>query len=477
MSKSSRLTNRAIELCKAGNKADAGRLLRAVLRDEPTNQTAWNWYIETSDTPQERIQALEEYLLVYPDNMQALHALSRLKSQENARIAASQSDVSAQKIPTQPIPPQPAAPITVAATKPNFRIPWGSVIAVLSILLLIVLLGYTYTLQRQDDLLNKLYASLQGNYTNLQIAHEVNRQEKVQLKTQLEKLQVEYDLLNTAYKDLSKAYTDLESKIDGTSINVAKLDDQYKDLSNNYGELQADYAALETEYSTLTDQTEALRTNYSGLYGWYSWLQDNAITTPYIAIHDGQVTLGIKLPDGSLHTWTKDVSELEQAITTGANIRANPSYVYLDVNGNKVVATNYSPYIDSEPFKDFIPALYASSSSDSEFIQNVRKIISQLSVHNTEGNQIPHLPLETFLKGGGDSEDLSILLASMLMAAPADWDVRLVFMDIDHPQNAQTINHMIVYVDTGEEKLLLEPTNPDAFWTFDTQGWSLDVSH
>jgi hypothetical protein len=293
----------------------------------------------------------------------------------------------------------------------------------------------------------------------------------------LEKLQVEYDQLNTAYKDLSKAYADLESQASGSSTSVAKLDDQYRALKKEFGELQTDYAALNTEYGTLTDQAEALKTNYSGLYGWYSWLQDNTITTPYIAIHNGQATLGIKLPDGSIHTWVKDVSELEQAITTGANIRANPSYVYLDVNGNKIVATNYSPYIDSDPFKDFIPALYASSSSDTEFIQNVRKIISQLTVYDTQGNEDPHHPLETFVKGGGDSEDLSILLTSMLLAAPTDWDIRLVFMDADHPQNAQAINHMIVYVDTGEEKLLLEPTNPDAFWSFDTQGWSLDVSH
>ena len=338
------------------------------------------------------------------------------------------------------------------------------------------MLAYLIKLQEEHHVLQRLFATIQDRYTSLQIAHEVVQQEKIQLATQLDSLQLEYDTLNTQHTELTHTYADLESKFSGLSLSYVNLDKQYQTLQNDYSALETNLTELKVEYTTLSKDIATLRNDYNNLYGWYNWLQNNAITPPYIAIHNRQVTLGFYAPDGSIQTWTKDVSELEQAIITGEKNRNNPSYLYLDVNGIKTSEENYAPYVDPDPFRDFIPSLYATSGNDYTFIQNVRRIISQLTIYNTENYDTPRHPIETFLMGGGDCEDISILLASMLLAAPVDWDVRLVFMDADHPQVAQEINHVIVYVDTGKEKYLLEPTDPEYFWSFETQGWSLDVS-
>lgn len=484
MSMSSSLTRRAIELCKAGNKPDARRMLQAVLQDDPRNQTAWNWYIETLSTPQERILALEENLEVNPNNWQVRRALGMLRHQQAARLADTEPifltpslKEPEEQIPSPTFPSAPPVKEKIApASKASQKTPYMTLVAVFSILLLVVLLIFMSQQQERINLLQRLYQDLQERHTSLQIDYEVTRLEKDQLASQLNELWTEYQTLNNAHKDLSKAYSDLENRLSGLSLDYVNLDGRYKSLITDYGNLQGDFNDLNAEYETLTGEVEALKTKYTNLYGWYTWLQNNAITPPYIAIHSRQVTLGFYAPDGSVHTWTKDINELERAIIAGQKNRENPNYIYLDVNGNKVREENYAPYVDPEPFKEYIPVLYYASGDDYSFIQNVRRIISQLAIYNTEYYEIPRHPLETFLMGGGDCEDLSILLASMLLAAPVDWDVRLVFMDIDHPQSAQNINHVIVYVDTGKERLLLEATNPDAFWAFDIQGWSVDVS-
>jgi hypothetical protein len=63
------------------------------------------------------------------------------------------------------------------------------------------------------------------------------------------------------------------------------------------------------------------------------------------------------------------------------------------------------------------------------------------------------------LLGGGDCEDTAILAASILDAMPTDWKVQLVYMDADNPQDPQTINHVLVYVDTGEYQTYIETTS------------------
>lgn len=251
MSMSASLLRRAIELFREGKKDEANRLLKAVVRQEPTNQIAWNWYIETISDPQERVHTLEEYLLIYPESRQGLKALQALKQRGAAHETAIQPP---NPLPTSlteqahPIPPastsRPAtAPLTAAnatpkaapSSAPHRSTSYAPVLTVFSILLLAVLLIYTFKLQQHHNTLQGLYDTLRTSYTELQISHEVTVEEKAQLKTRLDDLWIDYDYLNTAYNDLATAYIDIESRFNGLALEYINLDSQYNSLLQEYG--------------------------------------------------------------------------------------------------------------------------------------------------------------------------------------------------------------------------------------------------
>lgn len=483
MPMSASLLRRAIELFQAGKKEESNRILKAVLRVEPTNQIAWNWYIESLPGPEERIKALEEYLIINPSSRPALKALDSLKKQAAAQAAT--PGTAAPQTTLSSMPVQFTAGRSVTSAIPSItptaaprRLPsFTPLIAVFSILFLIGMSIYAFKVQEQHELLQGQYEGLQNNYTDLQIVHEVTEQEKAQLKTQLDQLWIDYVYLNTAYKDLSKAYLDLEAKFNLMSLNYVNLDNQQSTLLADYASLQSKYSDLDAQYSALTTEYNELVTHYTNLYGWYEWLQANEVKPPYIAIHNRQVTLGFYGPLGKVETLTKDVSEIEHAISSGENNRNHPSYISFELNGETVAGHDLREFIDSDAFGDYIPNLYQRSVSEDEFIQNVWRIVSQLTDYPDAIFESPHHPLETLLTGGGDSEDTSILLASLILAAPVDWDVQLVLMDADNPYDAQELNHVIVYVNTGSKEYLIESASgADMLWPAGIEGWYLDVS-
>ncbi len=132
-------------------------------------------------------------------------------------------------------------------------------------------------------------------------------------------------------------------------------------------------------------------------------------------------------------------------------------------------------YVQTEPFREKMEELYFQSPSNEAFIRQVWGIVTQLTLYTEEEGDIPRYPLETLLAGGGDCEDLSILFASMIKAAPMDWQVDLVLMDTVHQSDPQSVDHMIVHVDTGQKDYLIEATSNQEMLPYsgDFSGWYL----
>ncbi|MGI0047542.1 MAG: hypothetical protein ACREBB_10220 [Nitrosotalea sp.] len=90
-------------------------------------------------------------------------------------------------------------------------------------------------------------------------------------------------------------------------------------------------------------------------------------------------------------------------------------------------------------------------------------------------------PLEVLGRGGGDCKDLSILIASMIRSSEhtTNWKVQLVYLDSNNPTDPQTINHMIVEVDTGSQHYTIESTaksNGLHYWDgTNISGWRYDA--
>jgi tetratricopeptide (TPR) repeat protein len=72
--------NAGIEAARAGNLAEARRLLQQVLSADPNNEVAWMWMASAVTSPAERRVCLERALQINPNNARAQEALRRLEA-------------------------------------------------------------------------------------------------------------------------------------------------------------------------------------------------------------------------------------------------------------------------------------------------------------------------------------------------------------------------------------------------------------
>lgn len=74
------LLKQGIAALKAGQKAEARRLLERVVQQDKDNETAWLWLSGAVDTDRERIHCLRETLRINPNNQHAQRGLETLES-------------------------------------------------------------------------------------------------------------------------------------------------------------------------------------------------------------------------------------------------------------------------------------------------------------------------------------------------------------------------------------------------------------
>jgi hypothetical protein len=71
--------NSAIAAIKLGDKATGSRLLNELLKEEPTNETAWIWMTACFDDVGMKIYCLKKVLAINPNNQIVVNALSKLE--------------------------------------------------------------------------------------------------------------------------------------------------------------------------------------------------------------------------------------------------------------------------------------------------------------------------------------------------------------------------------------------------------------
>jgi len=93
------LLKQGIAALKAGQKAEARRLLERVVQQDKNNETAWLWLSGAVDTDRERIHCLRETLRINPDNQHARRGLEKLEG----KVPISRLAQSVEKKPIQPL--------------------------------------------------------------------------------------------------------------------------------------------------------------------------------------------------------------------------------------------------------------------------------------------------------------------------------------------------------------------------------------
>lgn len=198
------------------------------------------------------------------------------------------------------------------------------------------------------------------------------------------------------------------------------------------------------------------------------------------------VTLVFKTSDGTLHRWSVSVEALEASIVQGCFERETLQYIELEdgVTGEIHWVADFRPFVDEQPFSEVISGVYTELPTDEvfvdkdvAFVHEVWYIVTQLTTYRSEMEETPKFPLETIIGGGGDCEDVAILIASMLKAAPVDYVVELVYMDANNPARPKEVNHVVVCVETpGGYKTILDGTSETVVYPFgEVYGWYFEV--
>jgi len=198
-----------------------------------------------------------------------------------------------------------------------------------------------------------------------------------------------------------------------------------------------------------------------------------------ITIHDGHINWTFKDVSNNKYNWQLPIESFE------STVKYNTDY---DVRGlsNPDIGESYnvpklSPFVQ-QSFSNVIEQVWDNSDGDLKFVGNVWFIVNQLTTYSSDIGEYPRYATETLGRGGGDCEDLAILIANMILSSThtQDWELEFIIMDSNNPENPQTVNHVILLIDDGTNRYYIEPTSTDALtmlmWnSYSIVGWNEEI--
>lgn len=234
----------------------------------------------------------------------------------------------------------------------------------------------------------------------------------------------------------------------------------------------ASSCSFSQDNSQLTNQYNDLVNKYNAL------VQQNegAVVPPYIIMKNRQAQWFFTNLNNQTESYYLDEDTLESHVVSGAFMREltipemnQEGLTMLSqrfTNGSKTIelggqftCLDCRPYVQPENFRLIADNINSSYTDDASKIKEVWNMVTQLCPYTNETTQFtPRLPLETLLFGGGDCKDLAILTASILREVSPSWTIQFVYMDSNNPTSYQALNHVTVFVDTGNYKTFVEST-------------------
>jgi hypothetical protein len=269
--------------------------------------------------------------------------------------------------------------------------------------------------------------------------------------------------------------TEREAEIERLENQVGQLGQDLSRAADTLGEWRHKYEVVNTQYEEtlalaeeLVARNEELAAKTEELYGELG----TALTPPYASISARELSLVFYLLDGSIENWTLPIDIYRNWIQ-----RPEPTdTVTLNTVNGPIVAVDFTKFVRPSTFENVVTDVYENSVDEWEFAKEAFNIATQLTVYSEDIGEDPRWPVETFVEGGGDCEDLSILYATILKASPYPYEVEIVYMDSDNPTDPQTLNHVLVSVATDDWRILSECTNDEGFDYYErVVGWYFDV--
>lgn len=228
-------------------------------------------------------------------------------------------------------------------------------------------------------------------YEAVQSEHASLLQENTNLKMELEEMKLKLDSLSTNYDEYRRGYDEL--KADYNELNINR-----NELKTDYDELKADYDELLLSYNELRGDDEITSVELDEIKEVPQSV--GLITRQYTWVYGGR-------------EWSWDV-QIPQALYNYYKQLPRPP------------TSNYSVYV-THPMDDaYLDSLIDNIKNASQqtgyselqtiefaiaFVQGLPYTADSVT---TPYDEYPRYPIETLLDNGGDCEDTSILLASLL---------------------------------------------------------------
>lgn len=167
-------------------------------------------------------------------------------------------------------------------------------------------------------------------------------------------------------------------------------------------------------------------------------LTSTALQPPYTSISGRQITWAWIDSTGSLIKWTLPVDTYRAWVE-----KPKPTQtVNLTLGSTTWSCYDYRPYIVTDVFKDVVLDYSKKFPDGMQFAKEMFNLVTQLATYSS--TDTARWPVETMTEAGGDCKDLSILFASLLKASNFSFQLRLVYMDSDHPNAPVKPNHSII---------------------------------
>ncbi|MYB46655.1 MAG: hypothetical protein F4X71_02805 [Cenarchaeum sp. SB0662_bin_33] len=183
------------------------------------------------------------------------------------------------------------------------------------------------------------------------------------------------------------------------------------------------------------------------------------------------------------YVWTLPISAYEDAVfesrLKSTSMVLNPLRLSMD-DGETISTIGLDGFVRGS-FSNIIDDVYNNSYDNTDFIWEVWHIVSQLTVYDPDVHlhSEGRFATETFSRGGGDCEDLAILIADMLASSEhtVDWNIQYLYMDTDNPTDPQTVNHVMLHVDDGVHSYLIEATGKPSwdYYPDGVRGWFINA--
>lgn len=284
------------------------------------------------------------------------------------------------------------------------------------------------------------------NYTKLENSVKYYKKELLSQEDKYDKLKNKYsNVQSDSYNYLKICKEEVKNKEkfsfdDGFDFRMSNSDSQ-----NLFNCLDV-YFEKTKNYKDDVEKLE--KQNFFSIELPITYVKNRTVYTKFIAPYNNNRYLSWSQSFDSYFTsltYSKSLRDKNKRITEKYKGKIMGSYYDLRefVKGNP-----FNKVLDDYPTKD-----------EKQLIYEMWEIVNQTTVYasDRESSDEPRTAVET-MGAGGDCEDSSILLVSLIKGLNKNWDVYFVSVDSLHWTNPQKFNHVLVKVDTGNKIYYVEST-------------------